>query len=276
MKSHRGYVAENLFLATVIALTVTGFWTLYFGADAKPVLHHHLHVATNFAWLLLLLCQLRLVGSNRHALHRTVGLSILVMAPLLVASAALLSVHSAHKGLVSGQGDFMIVQNVGATLELGLLILLAFVLRKRRKLHGALMLSTAMLFMGIALFFTLISFVPAFRIEGPETFHRFQTAGATGRYACLAVGAFFFARDFRNGWPMLLAAAFFTLNEWITAFLAARGLIGPLTEWVGSMSQPVAFAGSFAVVLVLLAATGILSSRRPDSSFKASPLRDPA
>lgn len=60
------------------------------------------------------------------------------------------------------------------------------------------------------------------------------------------------------------------------AFLAARGLIAPLTEWVGSMSQPAAFAGSFAVVLVLLAATGILSGRRSGNALNAGPLREPA
>lgn len=272
MKNYREYFLEYFFLAAVIALTITGFWSLYFGADANPSPYHHLHVATNVIWLFLLSCQLSLVGTRKYADHRKVGLTILVIAPLLVSTAALLSVHSAHKGLASGQGDFMIVQNVGVTLELGLIILLAFALRKRRKLHGSLILSTAMLFMGIALFFTLISFVPAFKIEGPETFYRFETAGAASRYVCLAVGFLFFVKDFRNGWPMLMAGSFFSLNEWIKSFLETRDLMGPLTEFVGSMSQTFTFVGSFAVVLVLLAATGILSSSRPGDSFKPKPL----
>lgn len=66
------------------------------------------------------------------------GLAVLIIAPLIFATTALLTVHSAHKGLVSGQGDALIVQNVMVTLELGMLILLAFVLRKHRLLHGAL------------------------------------------------------------------------------------------------------------------------------------------
>lgn len=179
------------------------------------------------------------------------------MAPLLVATTALLSVHSAHKGVVSGQGDFLIVQNVMGTLELALLVLLAFVLRKRRKLHGSLLLGTAMLFMGIALFFSLISFVPAFRIEGPETFYRFETAAAASRYVCLVVGFLFFIRDFRNGWPLLLAGSFFSLNESIKSFLNERGLIQPLTEFVGSMSPSFTFIGTAVVLFALLAATGI-------------------
>ena len=113
---------------------------------------------------------------------------MLVAGPLLVATTAMLAVHSAHKGVVSGEGDFLIVRNVMATLELGLLIFLAFLLKNRRKLHGSLLLSTTILFMGIALFFAMISFVPQFRIEGPETFYRFQMAAITGQVICLAVG----------------------------------------------------------------------------------------
>lgn len=261
MKKLDRYFFEYLFLAIVTAVSVTGFWKIYVGADEAPNAYHHLHVAVNFAWLFLLGCQLRLVGTNRCMDHRKLGLAVLLMGPLLVASTALLSVHSAHKGLVSGRGDFLIVQNVMVTLELALVILLAFVLRKRRKLHGYFMLSTAMLFMGIALFFTLISFVPAYRIEGPETFYRFGTAAITGQAICLVVGILFLVRDFRNAWPLLLAAVFFLVNEVIRSVLARRDLLQPLTEVVGSLSQPLAFIGSFAMVLALLLATGILQAR---------------
>ena len=204
MKRFGEYFFEHLFVAIVILLTVTGFWSVYFGTDANPKPHHHVHVITNFIWLSLLLFQLSLIGKNKHSTHKKVGLSVLIIGPLLVATTALLSVHSAHEGLVSGQGDFLIVQNVGVTLEFALMILMAFVVRKQRKLHGSFLLGTAMLFMGIALFFTLISFVPAFKIEGPETFYRFETAAAAGRYICLTVGLLFFLKDMKNGWPLLL------------------------------------------------------------------------
>lgn len=261
MRKFNRYLSEYGLIAVVLLLSLTGFWDIYFGEDAKPSPYHHLHVITNFIWMFLLLLQLRLIESNNFRLHRKVGLSVLVVAPLLVATTALLSVHSAHKGLVSGRGDFLIVQNVGVTLELGLLILLAFILRRRRKLHGSFLLSTAILFMGIALFFTLLSFVPMFKIDGPETFYRFGTAAAAGQAICLIVGFLFFIKDWRNGWPLLLAGVFFPLNEWIRSSLSGRNLIEPLTEVVGSMSQSLTFVGTFAVVLALLAATGIRSAK---------------
>ena len=214
-------------------------------------------------WMGLLLAQLILIARRSYRTHRKVGLAVLVGGPLLVATTAMLSVHSAHKGVVSGDGDFLIVQNVMVTLELGLLIFLAFLLKDRRKLHGSLLLSTTILFMGIALFFAIISFVPQFRIEGPETFYRFQMAATTGQVICVAVGFLFFIRDRRNGWPFLVAGFCFPLNEAIRSLLTRFGLIDPLTEIVGSMSQPLTFVASFALLFSLLAATALPAVRQP-------------
>jgi hypothetical protein len=240
---------------------VLGFWDIYVGPRADPQPHHHLHVATVFLWMGLLLVQLRHIDKGHRKTHRKLGLVVLAAAPLLVATTAMLSVHSAHRGIVSGEGDFLIVQNVMGTIWLALLILLAFVFKKRRKLHAAFLLSTLLLFMGIALFFALVSFAPPFRIEGPETFHRFQTAGMTGQAICLLAGILLFARDIRNGWPYLLAPLSFLANEAIRAHLTARALIDPLTELVGGMSQPLIFVGTFALMLAVLSVTTLPGAR---------------
>lgn len=257
MKAGNQYFFEYLLIVAVMLISVLGFWDIYFGTGPGPQPHHHLHVATAFVWMGLLLFQLTLIGRGSFGTHRKVGLVVLVAGPVLVATTAMLSVHSAHKGLVSGDGDFLIVQNVMGTIELGVLIFLAFVFKKRRKLHGSFLLSTTILFMGIALFFALLSFVPQFKIEGPETFYRFQTAAMTGQVICLAVGFLFFVKDFRNGWPFLLAALSFVLNEVIRSSLIRFDLIDPLTEFVGSMSKPLTFIGGFALMLSLLAATAL-------------------
>lgn len=262
MKNPSQYFLEYAFLVVVIVLTITGFWDLYFAKGADTNSYQHLHLAVNITWLFLLLYQLSLIGKGSYREHKKVGLAVFFLGPLLFASAALLSVHSANKGLVSGEGDFLIVQNVMVTLELGAIILAAFILRKRRKLHGYLLLSTAVLFMGIALFFTLISFFPAFKIEGPETFYRFQTAAISGQAICLVVGIIFLIKDFRNAWPMLLAGLLFLLNELIRSFLTRHDLIQPLTEFVGSLSESLTFIGSFVIIFALLAATGIQKNAR--------------
>jgi len=263
------YILEYSLIIIVILLSITGFWNIYFGVDANPNLYHHLHVITNLIWLLLLLYQLNLIGKNKHLIHRKIGLAVLFVGPLLVATTSLLSIHSAHKGLISGRGDFLIVQNVMVTIELGLLIALAFIFKKQRRLHGAFLLSTAILFMGIALFFTLLSFVPQFKIEGPETFYRFGTAAATSRYVCIIVGLVFFLKAYKNGWPLLVAGSFFSLNELINNLLADHNQIQLLTETVGSLNQLLGFLISFFILFIVLLSTGIRKWNGPKVQFES-------
>lgn len=255
-------IPEFFFLVAVILLSITGFWNIYFGVGAKPTWYHHLHAITVLTWLILLLIQLSLIDRKKFLSHRNLGLSVLIIGPLVVATVALLSVHSANRAVVSGQEDILIVANVMTTLELAFVISMAFILKERRKLHGAFLMSSALLFMGIALLFTLISFAPQFKIEGPETFYRFATAGATSRYSCAIVGLLFFLRDMRNGWPWLLIASFFFLNEFVNALVSTSNNIRPLTEFVGSLSEPLTFIGSFMVLFLLLISTGVGMSRR--------------
>ena len=260
---YRRYAFEFALIAAAMVISVLGFWNIYLGPEAAAQPHHHLHLATAFMWMGLLLFQLMLIAGNHREKHRKVGLAVLVAGPLLVATTAMLSVHSAHKGVVSGEGDFLIIQNVMVTIELGVLIVLAFLLKQRRKLHGSLLLSTTILFMGIALFFALISFVPQYRIEGPETFYRFQMAGMTGQIICAAVGLFFFLRDRKNGWPFLAAGLCVPFNDALRMLLGKFGLIDLLTEMVGSMNQPATFITTFALLLALLAATALPAVRQP-------------
>ncbi len=262
MKNFKKYTFEYILVLLAICLSITGFWEIYFGEKASPTTYQNIHVIIILAWLALLLYQLNVIRKEQYGKHRKIGLSILFMGPLLFATVALLAVHSAHKGLVSGKGDFLIVQNVMGALELGLVILMAFMLKKKRKVHGAFLLSTALLFIGIALFFTLISFIPQYRIEGPETFYRFESAGITASYICLFIGFIFFLKDWRNGWPLFVVSTFYTLNGFINMILMKNKYIQPLTEFVGSLNQVYTFLGSFIVLLVLLIFTGISKKGR--------------
>lgn len=268
------YSFEYLLIAGVALISILGFWDIYIGPRADPQPHHHLHVATAFMWMALLLFQLRLIDTGKRKTHRQRGLIVLAAAPLLVATTAMLSVHSAHKGVVSGEGDFLIIQNIMGTVWLALLIVLAFAFKKRRKLHAAFLMSTLLVFMGIALFFALVSFAPPFRIEGPETFYRFQTAAMTSQVITLAMGLLFFVRDVRNGWPFMLAALSFAINGAIRRLLTERDLIEPLTALVGGMSQALTFVATFALLFSLLAAAAL--PRRSSTAAKMAGAVRPA
>lgn len=228
------YTLELLFLLLAIAMSVVGFSSLYTGEQTGPDAYQALHIITSFTWLLLLLGQLVVVRQHRFQLHRTVGMSIFLAGPVLVATLTMLSVHSAAKDAGVNRPDVLVVQNVMVTLEVALLVLLGFILRRNRILHGSLLMSTALLFMGIALFFTLISYVPGYRIEGPETFSRFADAAQTSSIVGSLIGVLLFLARRRNGWPWLLASSFFFANGFLQMYIARTDRTTALTQLVGS------------------------------------------
>lgn len=246
------YTVEIVFLSLVLALSFAGFSSLLLGEPQEHTAYHLLHIITSLAWLMLLLTQLVLISQERFQRHRAIGKSIFFAGPVLVATLTLLTVHSAAKDSVADQADDMVVQNVMVALEVALLVLLAFILRKNRAVHGALLLSTALLFMGIALFFSLISYVPSYRIAGPETFHHFAEAAQTSSYIVGLIGLSFFLKNRRTGWPWLLAGSMFFLNGFLQMFVAGMNGTKPLTQIVASIGRAPAFGLGLMTFVALL------------------------
>ncbi len=186
---------EIVFLLIVIATSLVGFSSLLLDEEPALTAYHILHIITSLAWLLL-------------------------------------SVHSASKNAVDGLPDELLVQSVVTTLEVALLVFLGFLVRRNRDLHASCMMSTSVPFFGIALFFTFISYVPRFRIEGPETFSRFAEAGQTISLFLIVTGLLFFLRNWRTAWPWILASSFFTLNGLLQVFLDSTDRTTRLTALV--------------------------------------------
>ncbi len=265
MGQAKQYAAEFLLVGATMAVGLFGFWDIYMGPDARPQPHHHLHIAVTYLWMGLLLAQMILLARGNRALHRRLGLAVLAAGPLLVAMAALLTVHSAHRAIETGKPDFLIVQNILGTIWLALMLVLAFALKKRRKVHGAALTSTLILFLGPALFFALIAFAPPFRIEGPETFYRFGLAAMTGQAIIVVIALLMLFSDRRNNWPYLLAAVSFFIGEGLKAWLTSMNLIDPLTRTVAAPNKALTFIVALAITAALLAAT-VLPSRKKIST----------
>lgn len=246
------YGFEIAFLLIVIALSLAGFSSLLRGDEVALTGYHVLHILTSLAWLLLVLGQLVLLRQRRFARHRAIGKVILVAGPVLIASVSLLTAHSAGRATAAGTVDDLVVQNVAFTLELALLVCLAFILRRNREVHGALLLSTTLMFLVIAIFFTLISYVPGYRIEGPETFDRFANAGQTSALIGSVIGLLFFLRKVRTGWPWLMVSGFFLLNGYLQVVVDQTGRTQQWTVWVGSIGEMPAFGFGLAICASVL------------------------
>lgn len=246
------YTLEIAFLLIVITVSLVGFSSLARGDQVALTRYHVLHIITSMVWLLLLLGQLVLIRQRRFDRHRAIGKYIMFVGPLLIASVSLLTVHSAARESAAGTVDDLVVQNVTFTLELALLVFLAFVLRRDRNVHGSLLMSTALMFLVIALFFTFISYVPGYRIEGPETFDRFAKSGQTSALVGSVIGLLFFLRNFRTGWPWILVSAFFLLNGYLQMVVDQSGRTQPLTVLIGSIGEVPAFGLGLTIFLGLL------------------------
>ncbi len=251
----KSYKPEIILLVIIVLISITGFWELYFGENAHANGFHHLHVGTSWLWLLLLLYQLVLIDKKQYRQHKKIGLAIFMAGPLIVATLTLLSVYSAKRASEAGTIDTLLIQNVASSAEVGILIFLGFMFRKNAKLHGSFLLSSSLIFLGIALFFSLLSFVPHYKIEGPETFGRFGEAAAMGTFICVGVAVLMFLKDIRNGWPWLIAAGMFFLNSSISSWLREINYMQPLTDLVGApgLVQAFSFAFIFFLLLVMLA-----------------------
>lgn len=243
---------NRVFLIIVILMSITGFWNIYFGPEADPTFYQNLHVVTTFIWLGLLLTQLIYIESRRNSLHRRLGKSIFIVGPILIATLVLLSVHSASKSAARGEADMLVIQNVFPALEVAILILLGFLFRKNRMLHGHFLMSTSLLFFGIALFFTLISFIPGYKIEGPETFYRFETAGITATYISVAFGLLLFFAQIKSGWPWLLVCLLFFVNGYIGQLIEEADKMVSLTAFIGSINEYAAFLVTLLIVFAVL------------------------
>lgn len=257
---------NRVFLVIVILISITGFWNIYFVPDADPTFYQNLHVLTTFIWLGLLLTQLIYIESRKNLIHRRLGKSIFVVGPILIATLVLLSVHSASKSAARGEADILVIQNMFPALEVALLILLGFLFRKNRMLHGHFLMSTSLLFFGIALFFTLISFIPGYKIEGPETFYRFETAGITATYISVAFGLLLFIMQRKSGWPWLFVCILFFVNGYIGKLIEEANQMVSLTAVIGSINEYAAFFGTLMIILTVLIFS--LSKKKVDEQKK--------
>ena len=252
MRSSLKNKINTTYLVIVILVSVTGFWNIYFGADSSPTFYQNLHVLTTFIWLGLILTQLIYIVSKSNSAHKRLGRSIFAVGPILIATLVLLSVHSASKSAARGEADMLVIQNIFPALEVALLILLGFFFRKNRVLHGHFLMSTSLLFFGIALFFTLISFIPGYKIDGPDTFYRFEIAGATATYISVAFGLLLFFIQRKSGWPWLMVCVLFFINGYIGRLIEEANQMVSLTALIGSVNEYAAFFGTLLLMLTVL------------------------
>lgn len=173
------YRLTPLFMTLLMIITVLGFWPSFFSRLAEAKFTHLLHGFTSTLWIIILGTQAWLINSHKPALHRTLGIAGITMAPLMIAGFALINLDSAHR---VAEGSSMFSQLFAAPLlilDLTFLPLtLGFIylgLKQRQCIrhHAACMVLTCFALIGPALSRLLVNYVPGFQITSQETISKF-------------------------------------------------------------------------------------------------------
>jgi hypothetical protein len=148
-----------LYLALLIPVALLAFWKTYSsgvtfsGRSATPVVH--LHAALMTLWVLMLIGQAWLIRTKRFRVHRWVGRSSFLIAPIIIWSAAVAvrgTIGRDAEGIV--QDASLQIFGLGQVLVFAVTWGLAILYRKRTSLHVRFMVSTAFA-MGSAIGFRL-------------------------------------------------------------------------------------------------------------------------
>lgn len=96
------YRHAHWYVLAITMLTMSGFVPTYFMRLESAMPRHHLHVAAATAWLLLLFVQPLLANRGLRGWHRTLGLSSLVVFPILAATSAYMLWYASSVDVAKG------------------------------------------------------------------------------------------------------------------------------------------------------------------------------
>ena len=226
------YSHAHLWFTGLLLLLILGFWPSYFSPSASSATFaHHFHSVVMLIWILMLIAQPWLIRTKKRSLHRAIGRSSLVIAPLVVVS-ALNVVHEQLGAPVPPYPPILLSffwLGAASALLYGLLYTLAILNRRDMQIHARYMAATSLVFItpGAGRLLGRI---------GEETgisMFNFQL----GLWAPVLVGIIMlmveFKKDGRIRTPWALATALILIIVLGFYFLPQFSWLGSFAEWYG-------------------------------------------
>ena len=127
----------GLFLLALLA-----FWPSYLSAPARATAFTHPHPALAATWMLMLIAQPLAIRTRRLTLHRALGRTSYVVAPLVVASMVLLAHSKTHGVPLADLPGFYVPLSLAGLF--GLSYALAIVTRRTTARHARFIVCTAL------------------------------------------------------------------------------------------------------------------------------------
>jgi len=141
------YKRAHVYFSLALLVAVIGFFPSYFSRLGQTDVVRHFHGITALAWMLLLVAQAWLIRQGNRPVHRRIGKSAFVLAPLFIAS-GLLVTHSMLGGANAFQRAFgpqLAFLDLSSVIYFGVVVGLAIRHRRNIQLHARYMASTVVL-----------------------------------------------------------------------------------------------------------------------------------
>lgn len=263
------YPRAWLWVAALLMLTVPAFWPNYLGQLGAAKWQIHAHGTTAGLWVLLVIFQSWTIHHGHRSLHRTAGLTSLLLAPLFIAGGILVIATMALRS-----GPF--TELFGARLALidavsifGFAAFVFLALKHRRNvgLHASWMLATVIPLINPTTSRLFPAFVPGLTIRSIEELPRFGGSIHLAQIIAIGITLFLYLRYRRHGTPMLVVAGILVLQTVLFETVARSPWWSDVHVQIGAMSPVILVALGVALGAVAVVA-GWLSGSSTRSAAK--------
>ena len=205
------YSKAHYFLISILVISFFAFWDSYFSRLTDAPLAHHLHGITASTWILLMAVQSWLIHHQKVGAHRSVGLMVFILVPVM--SAAFGGVILAGSIKTAAQHPFymevgksLLTADVLLLFTTALQVYLALKFRRKIRLHSAFMFGTLIGLLPPILSRLTSKYIPGLKIEGIDTLYKFEYSLQVTVVFSVLIALFLYNRYRKDGWPWLLAA----------------------------------------------------------------------
>jgi hypothetical protein len=207
------YRHAHWWISALFPLIAMAFWPGYLGRLGSAPFALHSHGITAATWLALLAVQSWSVHSGKLGWHRGAGLATFVVLPLFAAAGPLALQNMATLWRMnadpfhSAYGDRLVIADMIAGPSVVVMVVYAFLKRRRIREHSAAMLATALLVLP-PIIGRLFPVLPGFPHSGWAGFGGFSLSFhlANALTVILAIWLATRARDARNGFGFAAAS----------------------------------------------------------------------
>ncbi len=265
------YPRAWLWVGLLLILTVPAFWPAYLGKLGEVSWQLHVHGITAGLWVVLVMVQSWSIHHGHRALHRTAGMSSMILTPLFVAGACLVTATMAVKPGPFGE---LYGTRLGLLDVLTIFAFPAFVymaLRHRRSvgLHAGWMLATIFPLINPTIARLFPAFVPGLTIRSIEELPRFAGSVHLAQAIAVGIALFLYLRNRRHGTPMLAVLGFLALQWILFVTIAKSAWWNGINLQIGAMSPAVLMAFGISLGAVAVVAGWMSGGTRPAAQAPA-------